>query len=973
MPLSLIEGPPNSGRTGVVLAHLRAALPRDPVLVVPTLDDADRFELELCSEGAAVLGPSIRTFERLFDDVSRVTGAPVAPPLSAAQELYVVRTAVGRSRLRILRRSARRPGFASALAALFDEIQAACLDPSSVEESARRSGDGDYLSELASVYREYVEVRDRLGFGSFHTAAAGATAALRARPDSWGDRPVLVYGFDDLTVEQLELLSALAATAPVTVAVTYEDRAALAARARLRQELVERGARVEETLSTDPANTDSEVLYHLERAFLADRPERRPMDPGLVLMEAAGERGQVEQIAAEIARLLDDGTAPDRIAIVLRDPDREGPLYESVLAACGIPVAAEARIPLARTAVGRGLVGLLRVAVLSGTAEDVLAFVRAPGVASHPSADWLERAIRRRRLRSATDALEAWKGRPLFEVEELRSSTDSRALLRNLARFARRMSERPHERQAPRPDRESRLELRAGAAAAEAMEELAEIGEIEGAAGEALATLEALEIGLWEGPAEGRVRVTSPYRIRARRVDHVFVASLQEGEFPRSQRVESLLNDEQRGELGLPGRAETEQEERYLFYVCLSRAVKRLHLCWRSCDDEGVATPRSPLLDDVRDLLDPPPPASPHPDPLDAEIRKRPLSEFMLPADHSPSLEVATAQIRAEPGPLEVDGVLATLRERDYFGASTLEEYALCSYRWFVQHELSPQALEPDPDPLAEGSLLHAVLERLYRDPPGPGPAPRPDSLPEWRRRTSELIAELAEETRLAGSDGRSAVSRARVRALVDGFLAREAGSPSPLHPDPELLEASFGELEDDARPPLDLGPFRLHGKIDRVDVAPDGPWALVRDYKSSRQVIPVARFEREGKLQLQLYALAVERLWGKRPLGGIYEPLGATSHPQSRGVLRAEEREALLSGIDLVDTDLREEGEFERVLERGAERAIEIVEAMRAGRIDRDPLEDRCPRYCRFQSVCRRERSARQEPERPDETEEDA
>ena len=62
-------------------------------------------------------------------------------------------------------------------------------------------------------------------------------------------------------------------------------------------------------------------------------------------MEAAGERGQAEQIGGEIARLLADGVEPDEIAVVLRSPDRHGPLYESVLAGFGIPVAVEAGCP----------------------------------------------------------------------------------------------------------------------------------------------------------------------------------------------------------------------------------------------------------------------------------------------------------------------------------------------------------------------------------------------------------------------------------------------------------------------------------------------------------------------------------------------------------------------------------------------------------------------------------------------------
>ena len=39
---------------------------------------------------------------------------------------------------------------------------------------------------------------------------------------------MLVYGFDDLTEEQLDLVAALAGACEVTVAVNYADREALA-------------------------------------------------------------------------------------------------------------------------------------------------------------------------------------------------------------------------------------------------------------------------------------------------------------------------------------------------------------------------------------------------------------------------------------------------------------------------------------------------------------------------------------------------------------------------------------------------------------------------------------------------------------------------------------------------------------------------------------------------------------------------
>ena len=104
------------------------------------------------------------------------------------------------------------------------------------------------------------------------------------------------------------------------------------------------------------------------------------------------------------------------------------------------------------------------------------------------------------------------------------------------------------------------------------------------------------------GPSDGRVRVTSPYRIRARRVRHLFVASLQEGEFPRHDPGEPLLSDDAGG--AGPAGPRRPGGRGALPVLRLPLAPhRRLYLCWRSCDDEG-APPPSPLLDDVRDLLE---------------------------------------------------------------------------------------------------------------------------------------------------------------------------------------------------------------------------------------------------------------------------------------------------------------------------------------------------------------------------------
>jgi ATP-dependent helicase/DNAse subunit B len=178
-----------------------------------------------------------------------------------------------------------------------------------------------------------------------------------------------------------------------------------------------------------------------------------------------------------------------------------------------------------------------------------------------------------------------------------------------------------------------------------------------------------------------------------------------------------------------------------------------------------------------------------------------------------------------------------------------------------------------------------------------------------------------------------------------------------PLRPRPELVEARFGA--GDEHPELDLGGFSLHGKIDRVDVDEAGSAGVVRDYKLSGTVTSAAKLESEGKLQLQLYMLALRELWSIEPLGAVYEPLGGRGGQRPRGPVRERERDGALQGTNLSGTDFLADDELEAVIARARERGGEVVAAMRAGRIARNPLHGRCPQFCEYQAICRRERGA--------------
>lgn len=970
------------------------------------------------------------TFGALFRTAATVAGAPPGAELSAAQRLRAVAVAIAvrRERLGPLRRSAGRPRFAAALERLFDELQAAGVSPEEVEASAATLEGSAYLSDLATLYAGYEEVRRRSGRGDAHGIAREAIAQLRRDPALWGERPVLLYGFDDLTENQFELVAALAERTQVTVALPYEEgNAALAARGRLLERLRERiGAAEEVRTEPDPGNTDSPLLFHLTRSFGAPRPQRLAPDGSLTLLRSAGTRAEAEAIAAHVSRLVHGGAEPAEIAVALRDPARRGPEIAAALEANGIAVALEAEVPVAGTSVGGALVALLEAEFGARRAADLLRYLRGPSGFSASRVDWFERRLRRRRVRDAETALLLWQGedvdppRDLLRLREAaeRSPAD---LAAEVGALAARMAARPlrDEEDGPPLGRHDGLELRAAAAIANSLAELAELGELAPRPQELAGVIAELDFRVWSGPVEGRVRVASPYRLRAARCDHVVVGSLQDGEFPRRDRgADPFLADSQRETLGLDPRRDAEAEERYLFHACLALPRQTLVLSYRDSDEDGAATARSPLLDEVRALLAPAPDASP--DPVEEEITvTRDLAQVVAPlaeapsedelaralavnlgpyrghksatAENAPALlaqvgvdgdlaarlsaRVAAAH-RAEaasraPGPLTNPAVLESLAAVPAYGGTTLEGFDECSYRWFAGHELDPQMLEPLPDPIVQGGLMHAALDRLYRERPGGDPLPRPGSLPAWTARGRELVAEIAAERELGTHPAERAIAR-RVERLLERFLAEEAERETGGF-EPWLLEARFGEDPDAERPALDLGGWGLHGAVDRVDRSGDGR-AVVIDYKLSGQVTPREKFEERAKLQLPLYLLAVAEHWGAQPVGALYHPLRGTSSRRPRGVVSAEVAEQL-AGYGLYANDVVEPEALAELLEDSRRRASAIVARMRSGDIRRDPGprpglrgHDVCPAWCTFATICRRDRSPRFEEDREDE-----
>ncbi|MDX3064539.1 RecB family exonuclease [Streptomyces sp. ND04-05B] len=145
------------------------------------------------------------------------------------------------------------------------------------------------------------------------------------------------------------------------------------------------------------------------------------------------------------------------------------------------------------------------------------------------------------------------------------------------------------------------------------------------------------------------------------------------------------------------------------------------------------------------------------------------------------------------------------------------------------------------------GTLVHAVLERLFDAPAEERTAPRARALvPGQWDRLLESKPELAELFSGEGAGERLAGWLDQAEQLVEKWFSLE---------DPTRLEPAERELFVETE--LDSG-LRLRGVIDRIDVAPTGEVRIV-DYKTGKA--PRPEYSEGALFQMKFYALVIWRL----------------------------------------------------------------------------------------------------------------
>ena len=452
--------------------------------------------------------------------------------------------------------------------------------------------------------------------------------------------------------------------------------------------------------------------------------------------------------------------------MLVRSGAKAAPVLAAGLVDYGVPVALDARIPLARTRLGAGVLAFARAALPGGTAADVLTWLRTPGKLADPdAADALEARVRRTEAVTAADARRLWEGGAgrARRAGATRSRRRGRSSSWTRCSRRRRRSGRRRTRAAPTcsatrtpPTPAPRPSCAPPSRSCARWRP-------------PIPTCSASRATSWRRwPPSASARTPSPaacwWRRRWRSARGASAPCSCAGSRTASSRCARRPS---RSSTTTP--APTSPAPRG--WCCA--ATRTSSATSATCSTPACRAPRrccsSPSAAPTRRATRPSrrrsstTSARSSPTSCGSSGGTRLLAEVTWPPATAPTPHElrrarAAAERAPEPGALEPpgsDAVRATLAARGPEAARGLETFAACGVRWFVESVLKPQRVEPDPEPMRRGSLAHAVLEltlRRLRERTGSA------------RLTPDTLAAALEELRVALRELRGARGGRRAR-----------------------------------------------------------------------------------------------------------------------------------------------------------------------------------------------------------------
>jgi len=1020
--LKLICGPSGSGKTARAIDAFLDALARGQkaIFIAPSGPDARHFEREILrklgdgnSPGVLTDG-KVTTFDGFYSELLQDSGAS-PQVLGSNERLLLLKATVDScsSRLKKLQRSSAYDGFVTSLGKLIGELRLAGIDSTRLGRTLRTWAKDDSWrqglnKDVYRLYEKYEAVLSDKQLLDTEMLQRQVLQLLRGRSDSVYNTMV-IHGFWDFTPVQHDIIEVFSESVDdLLVTVPFEPgRIAYDAPSIHRDRLLKlthaREAAVTQLSDSKPVPP----LEHLVANLFSDDIAKRDADGAVSMLLAAGIRGQAEVIAAEIIKLWRGGHSLDEIAVVCRSVGPDLTTLAEVFREFRIPYEFSRPLPLADTTLGRTLSAAFDFVRGFRPRESLLAYIRSPLVdIPIDQADLFGRDMRLRNVDDPRELLMEWKrARYSRSLDELGALADSLGGVAELGAAVRTLSRelltnREYVIQASAEDLKfDMLSLRSLDALCVETANVQEIMDETSSGSTAKATdqtgvemfiggLRQATLRLSGSTQRGCVRLLDPHRILNQRFDTVFVCGMLERQFPDLGREDAFFPDAERQNLNrdfgmaLKTRDHRLAEERFLYLRTLSRARKKVYLCYPSCDQEGKPTVRSLFVDDTLELFDP--------DTVD--ILERSVSDITFAPDEAPTADQAMRSLALlddsagrHRKPLLDAAAAAGLRERlesclgssaprsphigdpvilerlgrqTLFNVTEVQRHLRCPFSYFVEDLLSPARWDPVARGLQRGSILHSILckfnGQLNRSQVILSIA-KPRQIEELRRQMRGFIEEEFVDTE---GDLETLILKTELSYHLDRYIDLEINSRRQLKNFD--VEVSFGSKagmcggRNSTEQQLNIDDFHLRGRLDRVDLDGDSNRAIVIDYKASRSVGGQRDFEKTREIQIPLYMLALRDAFGLDPIGGEYLALRG----DKRGGLYLEGYEDVLGiGAGQIEVnDFVDAETFGKRLEAARVLAGRVVSDIRRGSFPAEPREDEknCD-YCSYDSICRR------------------
>ena len=786
---------------------------------------------------------------------------------------------------------------------------------------ARAGGlSGSLLTALRRYFASLAE------HGLVDAAEAGRLLALTAP----GADLVAIEGLTSLSPDREALLCGWsAAGCEVVISLPWERGCAATQPLDALVERLEAGGATIETFAPGADGRPGELARVATDLFSGgtSAPAAGSVDLGI----ARGDEAEGRLVAQRVVELLASGIPGERVAVAFADPGRHRGWLGRAFDDAAIDSAWDVRVAVPETPLGRSMLRLWAFCSSGMVREDLAAFMRSPfsGVdvdrADRADVYWRSHRIRGGELVGSAD-----RARPLLRLcARIAGRPIDPATANNWKQLADHLLANAYGHDAPVPRMDGALDAAVHRAFCQALTAVVESGDRSISAADLWTAFGSASVSPASQDAPGRVTVTSLEGLRGRSFDAVIIGGLTAGETPRQGSEDRLEGDAVRGAmsaLGVMSDAKGQAGmERLSFYLAATAAIRSLTLVRRETDDDGRALRASVFWEEFLDLYR-------QPGVPVAECGGLPATRVRAPQDDASGDGACPKR-----GDLADPASLARLATIDAVSPGEVELYTGCPYRWFVERKLRPRTPDLEVDVMAAGLAAHKALAAFYRAWTADGSRSRvtPDLLDE-----AFALARVAVGQAIAESPAPSTLDEewllASVEPAVLGLVERDAR----FLPDytPTEFEWSFGLGGDDE--PIVLGGVRVKGRADRIDVGPQG--LVVIDYKRSKAKSQ-AEIEREGLVQLQLYAIAASRRLGLPVAGGVYRSL-------STGADRGFVSSAVTGGF--FASDVIDPSAIDGLLDQAVETARTAVAGMRAGVITPAPDVKRCA-YCSALPFC--------------------